>query len=122
MESISESMQFTDVVIVTADERLRAHRAILASHSTYLQQLMISNLQDLGGADDPTLVLKDVSADHMKLMMQFFYTGEVSLTSQSDIQPLQEVTRLFNSYNKFYSNTFLGLLHLRSSFFNGPTR
>ena len=38
MESICEWMSFTDVTIVTATERLRAHRAILASHSSFLRQ------------------------------------------------------------------------------------
>lgn len=93
MEGIAEWMQFTDVVIVTGvdNQKIRAHRAILASHSTFLRQLMINNLEDLCENEEPTLVLKDMSYSHMKLMMQFFYTGEVSLSSQHDIQPLKEV-------------------------------
>jgi hypothetical protein len=90
MESICEWMQFTDVNIVTGTERLRAHRSILASHSTYLRQIMMANMEDAGVEEDPTLVIKEVSSAHLRLMMQFFYTGEVSLSSQDDIQPLKE--------------------------------
>lgn len=37
MEGICESMQHTDVTICTSEGRLRVHRAILASHSTFLR-------------------------------------------------------------------------------------
>ena len=70
MESICEWMSFTDVTIVTGTERLRAHRAILASHSSYLRQLMTANVRDAGVEEDPTIVVRDVSSAHLRLMMQ----------------------------------------------------
>ena len=70
MESICEWMSFTDVTIVTGTERLRAHRAILASHSSYLRQLMNANVRDAGVEEDPTIVVRDVSSAHLRLMMQ----------------------------------------------------
>lgn len=75
------AMLHTDVTIVTKTGQVRAHRAILASHSTYLRKLMISNLEDLGETEEPVLVFKDMSADHLKLMMQFFYNGEVDIVA-----------------------------------------
>ncbi len=90
MESVCESMLFTDVTLVTETERLRAHRAILASHSTYLRGLMISNVGDAGAEEEPVLVVRDISSAHLRLMMQFFYTGEVSLASHDDLQPMKE--------------------------------
>ena len=104
MESIREWMQFTDVTLVTASaggggaaagggcERLRAHRAILASHSSFLRQLLIDHAAEagVGQEEEPVLVLKDLPAAHLRLMMQFFYTGEVSLSTQEDVQPLRE--------------------------------
>ena len=51
---------------------------------------MQANVKDAGVEEDPTIVVRDVSSAHLRLMMQFFYTGEVSLASQDDIQPLKE--------------------------------
>ena len=44
-------MAHTDVCVVTAGgDSVRAHRAILASHSTFLRQLLIANM--VRGCDD----------------------------------------------------------------------
>eukprot|EP00094_Tigriopus_californicus_P008812 TCALIF_08493-PA protein Name:"Similar to ZNF84 Zinc finger protein 84 (Homo sapiens)" AED:0.00 eAED:0.00 QI:154/1/1/1/1/1/2/520/868 len=91
MESICEWMQFTDVSIMAGSSTFRAHRTILASHSTFLRQLLINNILDVGEGEEPCLILPGVSLNHMRLLMQFFYTGMVSLSGQEDIQPLKDV-------------------------------
>ena len=55
---------------LTKDLLLLSHRAILASHSSYLRQLMWANVQDAGVEEDPTIVVRDVSSAHLRLMMQ----------------------------------------------------
>lgn len=91
MESICEWMLFTDVSIMAGNSTFRAHRTILASHSTFLRQLLINNILDVGEGEEPCLILPGVSLNHMRLLMQFFYTGMVSLTGPEDIQPLKDV-------------------------------
>lgn len=91
MENISDTMDFTDVTLETSRQRIRAHRAILASHSTFLRQVLIDHQEEVGVAEEPVIVCKDISSDHVKLMMEFFYTGKVNLNSEKDIQPLKEV-------------------------------
>ena len=46
MESVCESMSFTDVTIITTTDTLRAHRSILSAHSAFLNYI-------LNTSDDP---------------------------------------------------------------------
>ena len=93
MKSIHERMRFTDVTIVARKERIRAHRGIISSHSTFLKTLL-TDFEQRDGSEEAVLVIEDVAADNIRLMMQFFYTGEVNLHSQDDIQPLKEVCQM----------------------------
>ncbi len=43
-----------------------------------------------GEEDEPLLVMRDLPSAHLRLMMQFFYTGEVGLSAREDVQPLRE--------------------------------
>lgn len=90
MESVCEAMCFTDVTIVTQSDTLRAHRSILAAHSTFLDYILSINTNtELG--EDPVIVFPNYSSLYVRMLLQFFYTGEVTTMTQKDIEPLREI-------------------------------
>ena len=89
MESVCESMAFTDVTIVVNNDNgtdtLRAHRSILAAHSSFFSFL-------LSGSDSqPVIFFPNYSSLYVRMLLQFFYTGEVTTMTQRDIEPLREI-------------------------------
>lgn len=87
MESVCDWMCFTDVVIVTSSDTLRAHRSVLSAHSSFLCYL----LSELGEGDDPVLYLPHHTSLYVRMLLQFFYTGEVTRMTQGDIEPLRDI-------------------------------
>ena len=89
MESVCESMAFTDVTIVvnnsTGTDTLRAHRSILAAHSTFLSFLLSHS------DSQPVIAFPNYSSLYVRMLLQFFYTGEVTTMTQRDIEPLREI-------------------------------
>ena len=74
MESVCEAMFITDVTIVTATDTLRAHRSILSAHSPFLAFLLG---EQEAFDEDPVLLFPNHSSFVVRMLLQFFYTGEV---------------------------------------------
>ena len=90
MESVCDSMSFTDVTIITSSDTLRAHRSILSAHSTFLNFIFSTNTNaDL--QEDPVIFFPSYSSLYVRMLLQFFYTGEVTTMTQKDIEPLREI-------------------------------
>ena len=90
MESVCESMCFTDVTIITSTDSLRAHRSILSAHSAFLSYILSTNTEgEL--QEDPVIFFPNYSSLHVRMLLQFFYTGEVTTMTQRDIEPLREI-------------------------------
>ena len=90
MESVCESMCFTDVTIITSTDSLRAHRSILSAHSGFLSYILSTNTEgEL--QEDPVIFFPNYSSLHVRMLLQFFYTGEVTTMTQRDIEPLREI-------------------------------
>ena len=89
MESVCDSMAFTDVTIVvnnsTGTDTLRAHRSILAAHSSFLSFLLSHS------DSQPVIFFPNYSSLYVRMLLQFFYTGEVTTMTQRDIEPLREI-------------------------------
>ena len=75
MESVCEAMFITDVTIVTATDTLRAHRSILSAHSPFLAFLLG---EQEAFDEDPVLLFPNHSSFVVRMLLQFFYTGEVN--------------------------------------------
>lgn len=80
MESVCDSMCFTDITIITASDTLRAHRSVLAAHSSFLCYLLSdSGLSGASatGSDNEDLVLHfpHYPSLYVRMLLQFFYTG-----------------------------------------------
>eukprot|EP00090_Calanus_glacialis_P028985 TRINITY_DN46478_c0_g1_i1.p1 TRINITY_DN46478_c0_g1~~TRINITY_DN46478_c0_g1_i1.p1 ORF type:complete len:728 (-),score=118.92 TRINITY_DN46478_c0_g1_i1:190-2373(-) len=90
MESVCESMCFTDITIVACNDTLRAHRSILSAHSTFLS-FLLSTMSNSDLQEEPVLFFPNYSSLYVRMLLQFFYTGEVTTMTQKDIEPLREI-------------------------------
>ena len=72
------SGKFCDVKIVCMDTSLWAHRIILGSVSPFLQTLL-TNYESKEGDDVITLLLPMIKGYHMKLVVDYIYSGAMYL-------------------------------------------
>ena len=71
------SGKFCDVKIVCMDTSLWAHRIILGSVSPYLQKLLVE--YEKQGDDVITILLPMIKGYHMKLVLDYIYSGAMYL-------------------------------------------
>ncbi|XP_043521660.1 MATH and LRR domain-containing protein PFE0570w-like isoform X3 [Frieseomelitta varia] len=77
-----------DVTLVCEEQKLRVHKLVLASNSTYFEEI----LQDLG--QEPIIFLKDLNFEILKAMVEFMYCGETTIPYQL-LSPLLTATKTF---------------------------
>ena len=70
--------EFCDVKIVCSDTSLWAHRIILGSVSPYLQKLLVE--YEKQGDDVITILLPMIKGYHMKLVLDYIYSGALYLS------------------------------------------
>jgi len=72
---LREEQLFTDVTLATSDRQtILAHRVVLSAGSLYLDNILATN-----PSDHPTLVLSNIRYKELKLLIDFMYTGEISV-------------------------------------------
>ncbi|XP_043521663.1 MATH and LRR domain-containing protein PFE0570w-like isoform X5 [Frieseomelitta varia] len=100
-----------DVTLVCEEQKLRVHKLVLASNSTYFEHLkkpclmdilfttyeehllnIKEILQDLG--QEPIIFLKDLNFEILKAMVEFMYCGETTIPYQL-LSPLLTATKTF---------------------------
>ncbi|XP_076764441.1 uncharacterized protein LOC143431526 isoform X2 [Xylocopa sonorina] len=78
-----------DVTLVCEEQKLCVHKLVLASNSTYFEEIL---RQDLG--EKPIIFLKDLSFEILKAMVEFMYCGETTIPRQL-LTPLLTATKTF---------------------------
>eukprot|EP00088_Acartia_fossae_P038335 TRINITY_DN3971_c0_g1_i4.p1 TRINITY_DN3971_c0_g1~~TRINITY_DN3971_c0_g1_i4.p1 ORF type:complete len:602 (+),score=222.85 TRINITY_DN3971_c0_g1_i4:218-2023(+) len=72
---LRDEQLFTDVTLATGDKQtIEAHRVVLSAGSVYLERILALN-----PCDHPTLVLSNIRYRELKLLLDFMYTGEISV-------------------------------------------
>ncbi|XP_042194411.1 zinc finger and BTB domain-containing protein 8A [Callorhinchus milii] len=83
---------FCDCRIVVEDRVFKAHRNVLFASSGYFRMLLLHNAQEAG---KPTVATFDVfSADAFVIILDFVYSGRLSLTSQNVIDVMSAASYL----------------------------
>ena len=76
-----DSRRYTDVTFVVEEERVEAHRVILAAQSSYFDRLLFGEMREArAGAEIP---LQGAPADGFKLLLKFAYTGKLEIENAS---------------------------------------
>ncbi|KAI4499422.1 hypothetical protein M0802_005318 [Mischocyttarus mexicanus] len=83
------SQTLVDVTLICEDQKLRVHKLVLASNSTYFEEIL---QQDLG--QEPIILLGDLSFKVLKAMVEFMYCGGTTI-SHENLPSLLTASRLF---------------------------
>ncbi|XP_047359449.1 protein PF3D7_1417600-like isoform X1 [Vespa velutina] len=78
-----------DVTLICEEQKLRVHKLVLASNSTYFEEIL---QQDLG--QDPIILLRDLNFEVLKAMVEFMYCGETTI-SHENLPSLLTASRIF---------------------------
>jgi len=73
---------FMDVTLATETGSFKAHKLILSACSPYFKKLFIQN-----PCKHPIIFLKDVPESHIKLLLEFMYSGRISV-KQSELSEI----------------------------------
>jgi len=73
-EELCEDEEYTDVTLAAGDKFFPAHKLVLSICSPYFRQLF----KHLGN-DKPVIFLKDVDHNHLHLLLQYMYQGEIKV-------------------------------------------
>uniref|UniRef100_A0A914NLK4 BTB domain-containing protein n=1 Tax=Meloidogyne incognita TaxID=6306 RepID=A0A914NLK4_MELIC len=73
------------VIVLLRDEVIKAHRCILAQNSEVFQK-MFEEIDML--EQNAEITISDASPESVRVMLEFFYTGEVKAISESNVDDL----------------------------------
>lgn len=83
--------ELCDVELVVDDVRIPAHRSILCACSPYFKAMFSSSYSE---ANQGSVVIRDVSSTALELLVQYFYTSEVYITTDN-VQELLSASCMF---------------------------
>lgn len=66
---------FSDVTLVVENERIHAHRVVLASGSEYFKKMFSSGMKE---SKQREITIPNVSKNAFMLLLEYLYTGEIS--------------------------------------------
>jgi len=99
-QSLRETEQFTDVTISTSEgNSMRAHRVVLCAASTYFRDI----LSGTNCWQHPVIILKDLPYPDLVALLEFIYTGSVSILPER-LQSLLQTAK-FLSISGLSSNS-----------------
>ena len=80
LQEFQKSDKYTDFVICTPTQQLKAHRLVLASSSPYWEAMFSGGFAE-HGAESVNLV--NISCDVLETILQYVYTGKITLQSDT---------------------------------------
>lgn len=80
------SEAYADVFFLVENERIPGHKAILASRSDYFRALLFGSLSESSKSE---IVLPNIPASSFKVLLAFFYSGEVTFQAYDAIEILE---------------------------------
>ena len=78
--SLRKDEHFNDVTLACENRLFQAHKVVLSASSTFFEQILKSLKHP-----SPLVYLKDVEAKNMELLLDYMYSGELTL-KQDELQ------------------------------------
>ena len=91
LSNLWDKKEYADVVFLVDDERVPAHKAILASKSEYFRGLLYGEMKEASMEEIP---LPDVPLDAFKKVLQYAYTGIINIEGSLEVRIYNNMTRL----------------------------
>ena len=73
-EELCSNEELTDVTLTAGNKFFGAHKLVLSICSPYFRQLL-----NRLGKENPVIFLKDVDQNHLDLLLQYMYKGEIKV-------------------------------------------
>jgi hypothetical protein len=82
MKNVRDEGLFLDAILVVGETQIKAHRVVLAVHSSFLKALFTSGLSESAAASPLPVALDDEAMDAgaVAAIVDCFYTGTIALT------------------------------------------
>lgn len=87
LDSMRRRKELSDVTLVVDEREITAHRVILAACSPYFRAMFLSGFSE---ASEQKIYLKEVDADALQLIVDYFYTTELEL----NVYNVEEILRI----------------------------
>lgn len=87
-DQLLQSEAFVDVTLACDGHSVKAHKMVLSACSPFFQTLFFDN-----PCTHPIVILKDISWDELKAVVEFMYRGEINV-SQEQLAPLLKVAEM----------------------------
>ena len=87
LDSMRQSKELSDVTLVVEDREIVAHRAVLAACSPYFRAMFLSGFSE---ASEQKIILKEVDANAVELIVEYFYTSELEV----NVSNVEEILRI----------------------------
>lgn len=116
LNSLRQHNLLCDCTLIIEEHQFLIHRAVLAASSDYFRALFTADLRENGS---PEVTLKGISAGNFQPVVDFMYTGEVTLTQSNladiytaaDMLRIDELQSLCHDYllNQLCSSNCIGI-------------
>ena len=83
--------ELCNIELVVGDVRIPAHKSILCACSPYFKAMFSSSYSE---ASQGSVIIRDVSSTALELLVQYFYTSEIYITTDN-VQELLSVSCMF---------------------------
>jgi hypothetical protein len=71
MLSLLESGDFSDVTFIISETRIKGHKCILASRSSFFKNMFTVGMRE---CEDPVISVQDISLQTFKKLLEFIYS------------------------------------------------
>ncbi|KOC60139.1 BTB/POZ domain-containing protein 9 [Habropoda laboriosa] len=88
------SNDYSDVTLIVNGQRFNSHKIILAARSQYFRALLFGDSKESTQCE---IKLKDANLDGFKGVLEYIYTGQISLTNQRK-EVILDILRLAHLY------------------------
>ena len=91
LSNLWDKNEYADVVFLVDNERVPAHKAILASESEYFRGLLFGEMKEASMEEIPLL---DIPLGAFKKVLQYAYTGKMNIEESLEVRIYNNMTHL----------------------------
>ena len=92
VKELRDEEKLCDVVLVVQEEKISAHKLVLAANSRYFRSMFAGTMLE---SRSSSVELRDVEPEAVKLLVEFSYTAQVEITTDN-VLPIISASSLFD--------------------------
>ncbi|KAJ3647109.1 hypothetical protein Zmor_024646 [Zophobas morio] len=92
--SLYQNQKFSDIILLVDDQKLYAHKVILAVRSKYFESLFYEDSHNTNQAE---ITITSVTFDALRSLLKYIYTGTITISS--DVDSTLQILGLAHQYS-----------------------